>query len=671
MSRWLSKLNPEQKQAVKTTSGPLLVLAGAGSGKTRVITHRVAFLMEQGVRGEEILGLTFTNKAAEEMRARLRKMVGPASANPVTLSTFHSLGLMMLRGGGTSGKESRFAIFDTGDQLGVLRELVTRLNLGRNFDLSSILTRISAMKNSFIAPGDEPASDDPYDEATALLYPRYIEQLSAYAAYDFDDLVCEPCRRLEQDAAWREHWQQRFRYVLVDEYQDTNDAQLRFLKALVGKERNICVVGDDDQSIYGWRGAQVRNILQFEKDFPGATKVYLMRNYRSVGSVLELANTVISENPDRHPKQLLPTRELGRRVRLMVAPDGEAEAQWVAREIQGAVSSGRHRQGDIAVLYRSNILARGLEGDLREQGIAYRVLGGQAFYESREVKDLLGYLRLLANPADEISLRRVINSPSRGIGPKTVQRLAQWAEDHQRSLFQTAQAAEEALDDDGRAIRAVDGFTSLIEQTRRGLGKGQLAEGLRGLVQRLGLIEEIERTSTSSKALDRRLGGVAAFIASVEAFERRNPGATLRDFLSRIALSGADEGEGDKGDVVTLCTLHGAKGLEWPLVFLIGLEEGFLPHDRTMNPQENDLYSGDIAEERRLLYVGITRARDELVLSRATERLTRGRLQPRTPSRFFDTVDETSFELDDLTAVPDEGQMADMMANLRAMLGGG
>ncbi|PIE19539.1 MAG: hypothetical protein CSA65_02095 [Proteobacteria bacterium] len=676
MNRWLRGLNPEQKKAVETTEGPLLVLAGAGSGKTRVITHRIAYLLDRGVAPQTILGVTFTNKAAEEMRERLCGMVGPDAAGTITLSTFHSLGLMMLRqqGGGRSG---RFSIFDTGDQLGVLRDLLRRTRHERAYDLGSLLSRISAWKNDFLRDDQLGDSQDPYDQAAAILYPAYREQLAAYAAVDFDDLVCEPARRLSEDPAFRERWQGRYRYLLVDEYQDTNGAQLRLLRGLAGASEdgppNICVVGDDDQAIYGWRGADVRHILRFAKDFPGAEVIYLQRNYRSVGHVLDLANQVIVQNPNRHDKRLVATREQGEKVRLLISPDGDAEAAWVAAAVKKAIQRGR-RPGDIAVLYRSNLLAKPIEGELRPHGVPYRVLGGQAFYERKEVKDLLAYMRLCAFPRDELALRRVINTPPRGIGARTVAKLTAFAAAKTISFARALELGEQALTDDERAARAVAGFVALIKRSRARMAKGtraQLVDGLRALIGEINLEDDLRKAATNEGAFSKRWAAVEAFVRSFEVYLERAPGAGLHEFLARVALSSSDDNQGETdqdGSAVTLSTLHGSKGLEWPLVFLVGLEEGFLPHDRTVNPQENDHVSGDLAEERRLLYVGITRARDELVLTRCAARILRGKPQPRTPSRFLDGIDESTFQLEDLSAPPEPEEVKEMMANLRAML---
>ncbi|MCC6749912.1 MAG: UvrD-helicase domain-containing protein [Deltaproteobacteria bacterium] len=671
MSRWFQNLNPEQRRAVELIHGPLLVLAGAGSGKTRVITHRIAYMLEQGVAPDELLAVTFTNKAAEEMAHRLSKMIGPR-ANKVTLCTFHALGLSMLKAEAKRGPRARrFAIFDTGDQLATLKEATRRLHLERAFDLGSVLARISSYKNAFVLPGAVAESEDPYDQAASLLYPIYEELLESYAAVDFDDLVCRPVRLMEEDEACRARWAERYRYVLVDEYQDSNAAQLRMLRALAGEHRNLCVVGDDDQSIYGWRGAQVENILHFERHFPGAKSVFLLRNYRSVPSVLDLANRVIAQNPDRREKELKPTRQDAGKVRLVVCPDGDAEVAWVGRHARKMIDLGRYRPGQMAVLFRSNILARTLEAELRAQGIPYRVLGGQAFFEAKEIKDLIAYLRVCHNPADELALRRVINFPTRGIGTRTLAKLSEWAEQQGTSFFQALKHAEEVLGAGDRAAEAVADFLSLVERSSARFKRGEsLAEGVRALVGELQLEAEIRTAGTSDKGIERRLAHLAAFVAGVESYCKRVEKPSLGDYLNRVALAGSgDDPQGGPGDRLTLSTLHGSKGLEFPLVMLVGLEEGLLPHDRTLNPHQNDHDTGDIAEERRLCYVGITRAMNELVLTRCRERLLRGKLQPRAQSRFLDGIPTDLFDLEDLASEPPLEVVKGMMAEIWAKLG--
>ncbi len=671
MSRWLKGLNPEQREAVQHTEGPLLVLAGAGSGKTRVITHRIAHLLDQGVVPENVLGVTFTNKAAAEMRERLAAMVGPP-AKAVTLSTFHALGLELLKQEARRSKRARpFTIFDTGDQLATLRQFTRQTRFGKGFDLGAVLGRISQWKNAFVEPGQTPDSEDPYDELAALLYPRYVEQLRAYRALDFDDLICEPVRLLERSEAARKRWADRFRYVLVDEYQDTNPAQFRLLVAIAGGHRNVCVVGDDDQSIYGWRGADVKNILRFADDFPGARVVYLMRNYRSVGRVLDAANQVIAENPERHPKAMKPVREDGTRVHLVIHPEGEAEARWVGQRLRELVDKRGRRYRDIAVLYRSNTQARDLETELRMAKVPYRVLGGTAFYDRREVKDLLAYLKLTLNPRDELSLRRVINNPPRGIGTRTVEKLSQWAEQNGQPLWDALGHAQEAIGDDDRAVRAVTGFRELVTRHSGHLKRGgQLSSAVVDFVHDIGFHEEIKRSSESEAVLERRMGFVDGVVDGVARYCERNSNPDLREHLGQISLADLESGEHeDAGNQVTLSTLHGSKGLEWPVVVFVGLEEGLLPHDRTLNPQVTDAVTGDVAEERRLCYVGMTRARDELYLSRAKTRRVRGKLRDRTPSRFLSSLPESELDVLDLTQVASAEEVTSVLDEMRAKLG--
>ncbi|MCB9557257.1 MAG: UvrD-helicase domain-containing protein [Deltaproteobacteria bacterium] len=671
MSRWLRKLNAEQKRAVRHVNGPLLVLAGAGSGKTRVITHRVAYLIEQGVAPDNILAVTFTNKAAGEMRERLRQMIGEHADN-VTMSTFHALGLMMLKTEAAQKKRrSRFSIFDTGDQLACLREITGRVHLDRSFDLGSVLARISAMKTSFVPPDAcDTDSADPYDQAAELLYPLYAEALEAFAAVDFDDLVCKPTLMMEHSADCRARWADRFRYLLVDEYQDTNTAQLRMLKALC-PHQNICVVGDDDQSIYGWRGAEVRNILEFDKHFPGAKTVFLLNNYRSTQPILRVANMVIAENKDRHEKALQPVRNDDGRVSLRVFPDADSEASWLGKFLFETIKSERYQADQIAVLYRSNTVHKALEPVLREHGIDYRVLGGTALFERKEVKDVIAYLRLTSNPADEISLRRVINVPARGIGPKTVSRLADYAEQHGLSLYKALKQAAIALGASDRALGPIGDFLTLLDDGRRQLrAGGQVGHQAQAFIEKTGLRAEIERTTPSAKIVERRLGNIGALLRGLVSYADRASKPSLGEYLNLISLATADEdADGAKDKRITLSTLHGCKGLEFPLVVIVGLEDGLLPHDRTLNPQANDHMTTGIDEERRLFYVGITRAMDELIITRAATRAVRGRVQERPASRFLCSIPEELITVDDLTAAPSMDQVRSMLSSLRDQWG--
>ena len=670
MSRWFNKLNAEQRKAVRAVEGPLLVLAGAGSGKTRVITHRIAYMIEQGIAPKSILALTFTNKAAGEMKSRLREMMGK-SAEGVTLSTFHSLGLHILKSEAARAKRrQRLTIFDAGDQIATLRDLLRQHRFERSFDLGSLLSRISGYKNDFIKPGEVPWSDDPYDEVAGLLYPLYVEALEAYGAVDFDDLVCMPAAKMYESTAFRKRWADQYRYVLVDEYQDTNGSQMRLLKGLAAEHKNVCVVGDDDQSIYGWRGAEVKNILNFGKDFPGALEVHLMKNYRSRDPVLELANLVISENLERYEKSMAGVRGSGTAVKMLIAPDGGAEMTWVGQFLQRMAQEKRYRLKDMAVLYRSNIMVRELETELRGHGLHYRVLGGQAFFERKEVKDLLAYLRLCYNSNDEISLRRCINTPTRGIGPKSVAGLTAWADENGCSMYKATSAAAEIFGVGDRQAVAVARFRELIDGIAPRMRRSpDLAGAVEELVRAIGLRDNVQEGSASAKAVERGLGIIDSFIASLRQYQKSAEYPSLGDYLQRISLFNSnDNAEDEKDDRITLSTLHGSKGLEFPLVVLVGAEEGFLPHDRTLNPHENDHVTGEVAEERRLFYVGVTRAMDELVITRTLERLVRGKMQPRTPSRFLECAPEGMFAVEDLSAEPSESEVKANLADLRAML---
>jgi superfamily I DNA/RNA helicase len=636
------RLNPAQRAAVEHGDGPMLVLAGAGSGKTRVITHRIVRLVERGIPPAAIVALTFTNKAAGEMRERVAKMVGKkATAQALTVSTFHSFGLGVLQReraavGGT------FTIFDQGDQTSLVKQLLRAAGAERSFDAQAVLARISNGKNAFLKADELPDRDgDAYDEITREIYPRYQSALRQYKAFDFDDLVCEVARLWRDDEAVRGRWQDRFLHVLVDEYQDTNRAQLEMLRLLCGTRRNVCAVGDDDQAIYGWRGADVRNILDFDRHFEGARVVKLEQNYRSRAPVLEVANAVIAKRTDSKWRKVLFTeRAGGESVRLAVAGTPEIEATWVGREIRRLVREQGRRPSDVAVLYRSNGQSRLIEEALREQGIAHRVVGGTQFFERKEVKDVLAYMKLALNPADEISLRRVVNHPPRGIGDTSLERLALHAVTRQWSLWQAVERVD-ALDDiPGPARDGCRALATVVADARRSLFGAKVApsEVARAVVERVGLMAEIDTSSPNLDAAAKRRGNVEGILATLARREQRDGNGTdgLAAFLHTLTMD--VENEEEAGDVVTLSTLHGSKGLEFDFVFLIGCEEGYLPHARTLDVKvtdTGDAGAADIEEERRLFYVGMTRAREQLALSRARSRLLRGKAVPRTPSRFL------------------------------------
>jgi superfamily I DNA/RNA helicase len=642
-------LNPAQRKAVEHGDGPLLVLAGAGSGKTRVITHRVAALVARGVPARAIVALTFTNKAAAEMRERAAGLVGSAAAD-LTVSTFHAFGLNVLRRE-RQAAGGAFTVFDQGDQVSLVKQLLRAAGADRAYDSAAVLARISNAKNAFLRAEDLP-EDDAYDEITKVVFPRYQAALRQYRAFDFDDLVCEVARIWQERADVRTRWQERFLHVLVDEYQDTNRAQLAMLRLLCGTRMNVCVVGDDDQAIYGWRGAEVRNILEFEDHFPGARVVKLEENYRSRAPVLDVANAVIAKRTDgKWRKVLFTSRGGGERVRVAVAPTPEAEAAWVGRQVRTAIRDEKRRPCEIAVLYRSNGQSKLIEEALREQGVAHRVVGGTQFFERKEVKDLLGYLKLALNPHDEISLRRVINYPARGIGDVAIERLATNALARGWTLWQGVERVD-ALDDiPGPARDGCHALEQVVLDARRALtgAKTPASEVARQLCDRIGLRAEIEGGAPSMDAAARRWANVEGIFATLARREaREGAGADgLARYMQMLTLDLGSEGQ-DEGDLVTLSTLHGSKGLEFDVVFLVGCEEGYLPHARTIDVRMTDVASeqggADIEEERRLMYVGVTRARERLVLSRARARVVRGKPVPRTPSRFLLDVPAESLE---------------------------
>ena len=756
-----SKLNPPQREAVVHGGGPLLVLAGAGSGKTRVITYRIAHLLDTGIPPEAIAALTFTNKAAEEMRERISHLLGDRrTAKRLTMGTFHSLGLEILRQERKAlGYPKGFAVYDQADQLGVVRELMrTTKDMSRDgerrFDVKAILTRISLAKNGMILPEDyQPRDGDDYDFITAEIYPRYQEALRAYAAYDFDDLIVEPVHLMNRDEAVRARWQSRFRFVLVDEFQDTNKAQLLLIKELVARHHNLTVVGDDDQSIYAWRGADPTGILRFGETFAGAHIVKLEQNYRSTKTILAAANAVIEHNPQRHGKVLWSDHGDGEVITHAVAADVEQESKWVAQELRRLHEGGRP-WADLAVLYRSNLQAKALEDELRQLDVPYTMIGGQEFFERKEVKDVIGYLRVALNPRDELSLRRVINYPARGIGATSVTRLVAIAHARHQGLWDAlrglaapdepdlfaaavapssptasqpparASATAAATDDDddldgwgprstparasanaaaqdddddldgwgpGAAPARVHAAVAALAPTpfvlseghasagpeskdhdalrpavRRGIADlvgtiTRLAKNLRdhgavaatkALIEDIRLHEDLRDASASQSAAQRRIDNVEGLLGSLTRFAERSPGIdALGEYLRRLSLETSDDSD-KPGDKVVMTTLHGAKGLEFPVVFMVGLEEELLPHARTLNPQVTDVmaedHASDVSEERRLCYVGITRAQRKLYLTRACTRVSRGRTMARTPSRFLLEVPDELLEVRDL-----------------------
>ncbi len=675
-------LNPSQRAAVVHGDGPLLVLAGAGSGKTRVITMRIARMLAMGVPATSILAVTFTNKAAGEMHERVIALTGARAAQGLTISTFHSFGLGFLqREARYLGFGGGFTIFDQSDAVGTLRELMRELHIddarrgsaddragGRRLDAAAILNRISLAKNAFHTPESMPDGGDlegdaaTYQAAAKLLYGKYIRALKGFHALDFDDLICEPVHLLTRFAELRDKWQRRFRYILVDEYQDTNKAQLELLRNVVGSHQNITVVGDDDQSIYAWRGADVTNILSFEEHFAGAKVVKLEQNYRSHAPILEAANAVIGAMPNKkYKKELFTSKHGGEKLQLVNCALPEVEASFVASEIERLVTEGK-RPSEISVIYRSNKQAELIETALRERGIAYVLVGGQAFFERKEVKDLLSYLKLAIHPMDEIALRRIINYPTRGIGEQALAKLEAYAIARDVPLFRAVQRASE-IDLSPAARAGCAALADVVVDAKAALDHGKPpAVVARELCEKVRLKEDLYGGSPTGNAAEKRWGNVENLFRSLERYYKRAEESawdldakrtpSIAEFLHRLTLRFADEEE-DKTEVVTLTTLHGAKGLEYDVVFLIGLEEGILPHKRTLAPSVTDvvefktdasgaavLSEDGIDEERRLFYVGVTRAKERLYLCRARARAARGQPVARIPSRFLADVPE-------------------------------
>lgn len=648
-----------------STEGPLLVLAGAGSGKTRVITHRICHLLDRKVSSRAILAMTFTNKAASEMKERVVQMAGQRALG-VTLSTFHAFGAEVLKAHLPKlGWPKKFAIVDTGDQLALVRRAMRDRNVDdRAFDPRKVLTLISRAKNSGVEPQPKPEGQgDDLDLVAHLVFPLYQLALKAQGAVDFDDLIVYPSLVFTRFPEVKAEYQKRFRYLMVDEFQDTNRAQLEVLKHLGTGHGNVCAVGDDDQCIYSWRGAEVRNILEFEKFFPGGKEVRLEQNYRSTGVILDAANAVIEQNPQRRAKRMWTDQRTGAKVKLVAAPSEDEEARYVAREVKDAIASG-FPADEIAVLYRTNGQSRPVEEALRERDVRYEVIGGTEFFDRREVRDVIAYFKLIANPKDESSLLRIINVPARGIGDVSMERVTAWAVANDVPLWKALERVTEVPEVSEGAVEKIGEFIALVERFRRAFTKGNLARVTRDLLAEIDFVGAARAHAPSAASADRKAKAVAQVIDSLEAYERREgPKASLLMYLNRLALDtkdDEDEAHRTHGRV-TLMTLHGAKGLEWRLVFLMGLEEDLLPHSGMQGELPNP------EEERRLCYVGMTRAREQLVLTRATTRLKRGREVPRTPSRFLDDVPDELCEVVDLEAIP-EGPPSDKEMNFFASL---
>jgi DNA helicase-2/ATP-dependent DNA helicase PcrA len=672
----LSTLNPPQLEAVKTTDGPLLVLAGAGSGKTRVIAHRVAWLLQRGLDPRAILAVTFTNKAAAEMRERVASLAGQAGSE-VRVATFHAFGLWLLsEEHAAAGLPRRFAVADAGDQQALVKRCMREVKVDdRAFDPRRVLWQISRAKNALqkrILPRPEGQGDD-YDLIAAEVFPRYQQALRAQRAVDFDDLIARPVELLKKDQALREKYQGRFSHLLVDEYQDTNACQLELLKLLAGRRRNVCAVGDDDQAIYGWRGAEVKNILRFQRHFPGAREVRLEQNYRSTGHILACAHGVISRNAARKPKQLWTSAGAGQPVRVVACESEEEEARFLAGEISRLRGEGRP-WSDFAVLYRLNAQSRPVEEALRETQMPHQVHGGSAFFDRSEVRDLLAYLKVVATPDDEASLARIVNVPPRGIGDATVEKVHAHAVAQGLPLLEALRQADRVAGLVRGAPEKIADLVALLDRTRAAFRGGELLAAARRLIEELDLYAHARSSVASLDAGQRKVDGIDGILRSLEWYQGRSPRGSLAAWLQRLALDSREEEDPAAERGISLMTLHASKGLEYPVVFIIGAEEDLLPCAGIQGEPR------DLDEERRLAYVGITRARELLYLTRATQRLKRGKVVPRTPSRFLEELPAGAHQTIDpnaMAATPEElavhtsSGMAELRARLAAAGGSG
>lgn len=636
----LAHLNPRQREAVTTLAGPLLVLAGAGTGKTRVITHRVVELIRSGIKADRILSVTFTNKAAREMKGRTKDLLGGRTKPAPVVSTFHSLCVRILREEATLlGYPENFVIYDRGEQESVARTALRDVRVGDGaLTPGDLLNRIGRWKMDGVPPSRATeAVEDDFDFLAAVAYRKYQSKLRAVGAVDFDDLL------LLVNQLFREHpealtrQQGRFDHVQIDEYQDTNGVQFDFVEALVRPHSNLCVVGDDDQSIYGWRGADVTHILGFSSHFPNAQVVRLEDNYRCTHSVIDHANRLVRHNKGRHGKTLV-AHKPGEDVRFLEFPDEQSEAEGIVREISYLVKHENVPGGDIAILFRTNEQPRAFETELRRKQIPYDIVGTQSFFDRREIKDLLAYLKVIANPSDEVSLLRIVNTPPRGVGNETVKKVLARAVSEGRPLWDVIPDAVAAGDVSDRAARGFSSLRALLGDYRNRFESNprRLHDTVRSLVDEIGYSKEIERQYKSADQQLLREEILEQFFDTIREYGDRESRPTLLGFVEAAMLSTKDDFSSDdekkqRSEAVKLLTLHSAKGLEFPRVYMVGLEEGILPHRRSVE----DGSETAIAEERRLCYVGITRAEDHLSLSRATARTKWGKRRPTIPSRFL------------------------------------
>lgn len=649
-------MNPRQKEAVLHTDGPLLLMAGAGSGKTRVLTHRIAYLIEEKeVNPWNILAITFTNKAAKEMKERVNAILA-SGGEDVWVSTFHSMCVRILRRDvDFIGYNRNFTIIDSSEQLTLMKRILKELNIDpKKYDPRSILGTISQAKNSLQTPQDfAKMQGSYYEEIAAKCYAAYQKELQYNQCMDFDDLIMNTIRLFEEHPDSLTYYQNKFHYIHVDEYQDTNHAQYTLVNLLAGRFRNLCVVGDADQSIYGWRGADMQNILDFEKDYPDAAVILLEQNYRSTKNILSAANQVIENNSNRKPKNLWTENKEGNKITYYRADNERDETRFIVDRMQEEIRSNHRNYGDFAILYRTNAQSRVMEETLLKANIPYKMVGGHKFYDRKEIKDILAYLNVLVNPQDSISFERIVNSPKRGIGPGSIEKLRSFASLHEWPLLEAAQNVDLA-NIGGKAGQQLGAFGEMIQEVTQMIPYLTVTELTKEVLDRSGYLEDLKIQNTLEAQA--RIENLEEFLTVTQEFDKQfeqqneedadAPEEKLTVFLNDLALVSDIDNLEEDASQVTLMTLHAAKGLEFPVVFLIGLEEGVFPLSRAL------MEESELEEERRLAYVGITRAEEALYLTNAFSRTLYGRTQYNRPSRFVEEIDQELLEIEGMRPTP-------------------
>lgn len=652
----LNGMNPRQKEAVLHTDGPLLLMAGAGSGKTRVLTHRIAYLIEEKeVNPWNILAITFTNKAAKEMKERVNAILA-SGGEDVWVSTFHSMCVRILRRDvDFIGYNRNFTIIDSSEQLTLMKRILKELNIDpKKYDPRSILGTISQAKNSLQTPQDfAKMQGSYYEEIAAKCYAAYQKELQYNQCMDFDDLIMNTIRLFEEHPDSLTYYQNKFHYIHVDEYQDTNHAQYTLVNLLAGRFRNLCVVGDADQSIYGWRGADMQNILDFEKDYPDAAVILLEQNYRSTKNILSAANQVIENNSNRKPKNLWTENKEGNKITYYRADNERDETRFIVDRMQEEIRSNHRNYGDFAILYRTNAQSRVMEETLLKANIPYKMVGGHKFYDRKEIKDILAYLNVLVNPQDSISSERIVNSPKRGIGPGSIEKLRSFASLHEWPLLEAAQNVDLA-NIGGKAGQQLGAFGEMIQEVTQMIPYLTVTELTKEVLDRSGYLEDLKIQNTLEAQA--RIENLEEFLTVTQEFDKQfeqqneedadAPEEKLTVFLNDLALVSDIDNLEEDASQVTLMTLHAAKGLEFPVVFLIGLEEGVFPLSRAL------MEESELEEERRLAYVGITRAEEALYLTNAFSRTLYGRTQYNRPSRFVEEIDQELLEIEGMRPTP-------------------